>query len=120
MKRTVALILLILLTQPIVFAQKHRSLTEDQRIIHVLNRLGFGARPGDRWASYVVGTVFACLTASGEAPRYGIRLVITSDVPAGKGVSSSAALEVAAMSSTAALLGADFDGAALAMDAGKR
>ena len=30
-------------------AQKMRSdrLTEDQRILHVLNRLGFGARPGD-------------------------------------------------------------------------
>src|SRR5690348_18474763 len=24
-----------------------KSLTEDQRILHVLNRLGFGARPGD-------------------------------------------------------------------------
>src|SRR6201981_1741689 len=47
MKKTVALILLILLTQPIVFAQKQRALTEDQRILHVLNRLGFGARPGD-------------------------------------------------------------------------
>jgi uncharacterized protein (DUF1800 family) len=47
MRKTVALILLILLTQPIGFAQKQRSLTEDQRILHVLNRLGFGARPGD-------------------------------------------------------------------------
>jgi len=47
MRKTVALILLCLLTQPLVFAQKHRSLTEDQRVIHVLNRLGFGARPGD-------------------------------------------------------------------------
>ncbi len=47
MKRIVALILLALLTQPLVFAQKQRSLTEEQRIIHVLNRLGFGARPGD-------------------------------------------------------------------------
>lgn len=26
---------------------KSRSLTEDQKILHVLNRLGFGARPGD-------------------------------------------------------------------------
>src|SRR5215210_2687789 len=26
---------------------KTRSLTEEQRIVHVLNRLGFGARPGD-------------------------------------------------------------------------
>jgi uncharacterized protein (DUF1800 family) len=51
MKKTIALILLVLLTQqPIVFAQKHtkaQSLTEQQRIVHVLNRLGFGARPGD-------------------------------------------------------------------------
>jgi uncharacterized protein (DUF1800 family) len=47
MKKIVALILLAVLTQPLVFAQKHRSLTEDQRVIHVLNRLGFGARPGD-------------------------------------------------------------------------
>jgi uncharacterized protein (DUF1800 family) len=50
MRRTVALILLVVLTQPLIFAQKHpkpKSLTEEQRIIHLLNRLGFGARPGD-------------------------------------------------------------------------
>ncbi len=50
MKRIVALMLLVVLTQPLVFAQKRpkvQSLTEDQRVIHVLNRLGFGARPGD-------------------------------------------------------------------------
>lgn len=40
------------LTQSIVSADstketKPRKLTEEQRIIHVLNRLGFGARPGD-------------------------------------------------------------------------
>ena len=38
--------------QPFVSASaqksaKARALTEDQRILHVLNRLGFGARPGD-------------------------------------------------------------------------
>src|ERR1044072_1660056 len=47
MRKIVALILLFLLAQPIASAQKHRSLSEDQRIVHVLNRLGFGARPGD-------------------------------------------------------------------------
>jgi uncharacterized protein (DUF1800 family) len=47
MRKIVAIILLIWLTLPVVFAQKQRSLTEEQRIIHVLNRLGFGARPGD-------------------------------------------------------------------------
>src|SRR5829696_4301132 len=50
MKKIVALMLLVVLTQPLVLAQKRpksQSLTEEQRIIHVLNRLGFGARPGD-------------------------------------------------------------------------
>src|SRR5215212_2251238 len=50
MKKIVALMLLAVLTQPLVLAQKRpksESLTEEQRIIHVLNRLGFGARPGD-------------------------------------------------------------------------
>src|ERR1043165_1132718 len=49
MKKIVAFMLLLMLTQPLVFAQKSKSksLTEDQRIVHVLNRLGFGARPGD-------------------------------------------------------------------------
>src|SRR3712207_4471108 len=48
MKKIVALVLLLILTNPVGFAQKRqKSLTEEQRIIHVLNRLGFGARPGD-------------------------------------------------------------------------
>ncbi len=52
MKKSVAFMLLVALTaaQPLVSAQKRtksQNLTEDQRIIHVLNRLGFGARPGD-------------------------------------------------------------------------
>ncbi|HEY0726033.1 MAG TPA: DUF1800 domain-containing protein, partial [Pyrinomonadaceae bacterium] len=52
LKKTVALMLLLALTatQPLVSAQKRtksQNLTEEQRIIHVLNRLGFGARPGD-------------------------------------------------------------------------
>ena len=52
LKKTVALTLLLALTatQPLVSAQKRaksQNLTEEQRIVHVLNRLGFGARPGD-------------------------------------------------------------------------
>lgn len=48
-----AVIVALLATQAFVaFADapkgaKRRALTEEQRIIHVLNRLGFGARPGD-------------------------------------------------------------------------
>ena len=52
LKKTVALTLLLALTatQPLVSAEKRaksQNLTEEQRIVHVLNRLGFGARPGD-------------------------------------------------------------------------
>src|ERR1700752_5303581 len=52
MKKFVAFMLLVALTaaQPLVSAQKRtksQNLTEEQRIVHVLNRLGFGARPGD-------------------------------------------------------------------------
>jgi uncharacterized protein (DUF1800 family) len=44
------LVLAMMAAQSIAFAQKRpktQKLTEEQRIVHVLNRLGFGARPGD-------------------------------------------------------------------------
>jgi uncharacterized protein (DUF1800 family) len=49
---TVALTLYSMMTPLFVIAgiddkPSRKSLTEDQKIIHVLNRLGFGARPGD-------------------------------------------------------------------------
>jgi galactokinase len=74
----------------------------------------FAENASDRWAAYVVGSVYRCLTSNGVAPPHGLRLLITSDVPEGKGVSSSAALEVATMASAAASYGLDMDGASLA------
>ena len=53
MKKSIAVILLlaIVAAQSVAFAgdksPKAKPLTEDQRVIHVLNRLGFGPRPGD-------------------------------------------------------------------------
>src|SRR5690348_18323466 len=55
MKKSLALILILAMTAMQSFVlvaagQKHRKvqgLTDEQRILHVLNRLGFGARPGD-------------------------------------------------------------------------
>lgn len=59
----------------------------------------FAERRTERWASYLLGVVQACLQhaarAGGEIPT-GLRLLIDSTVPEGRGVASSAALEVAA------------------------
>jgi len=74
----------------------------------------FAGDASDRWAAYVVGTVSRCLTLNAVAPTHGLRVLITSDVPEGKGVSSSAALEVATMAAAAACYGLDLDAATLA------
>lgn len=74
----------------------------------------FSAHPQDRWAAYVVGAVHRCLTLAAIAPEHGLRLLLTSDVPEGKGVSSSAALEVATMAAAAACYRIDMNGATLA------
>ncbi|KAL6769567.1 hypothetical protein ACKKBG_A31510 [Auxenochlorella protothecoides x Auxenochlorella symbiontica] len=78
--------------------------------------------PATSWAAYVVGVV---LVLAHEAPESsplaggaGLAVLIESDVPEGRGVSSSAAVEVAAMSALAAAFGATrlaSDGAALAL-----
>ena len=74
----------------------------------------FARDVSDRWAAYVVGSVSRCLTSNGLVPTHGLRVLITSDVPEGKGVSSSAALEVATMAATAACYGLEMDGITLA------
>jgi L-arabinokinase len=66
------------------------------------------ASPRDRWAAYVLGVVHACLVRGEREARAlegGFRLLVLSDVPEGKGVSSSAALEVACLSVVAARYG---------------
>ena len=77
----------------------------------------FAAREHDRWASYVIGVALACL--AGRDPRDvvqrgGFRLLIESEVPEGKGVSSSAALEVACLSVIAARYDVEMTGEQIA------
>jgi L-arabinokinase len=63
----------------------------------------FSLRPADHWAAYVVGVAQLALQRAGaRADAGGFRLLLDSRVPEGKGVSSSAALEVAALSAIAA------------------
>ena len=57
----------------------------------------FAADPRQRWAAYVAGVLLVLARERGIAFPGGLRLLIDSTVPAGKGVSSSAALEVATM-----------------------
>jgi L-arabinokinase len=68
----------------------------------------FAERGGDRWPSYIVGVVQRCLTRAaigGDAG--GFRILVESTVPEGKGVASSAALEVSVMSAMTAACGDD-------------
>jgi len=66
----------------------------------------------ERWASYVVGVVQALLARS--AVTGGLRILIDSSVPEGRGVASSAALEVAVAAAVAASRGIEIGAAELA------
>lgn len=58
----------------------------------------FGARPpGERWAAYVLGGLALLRAEHGVSLAGGLRVLVDSSVPEGKGVSSSAAIEVAAL-----------------------
>ena len=73
----------------------------------------FGRDPATRWAAYVVGALLVLAAERGRAwarPSRPGRL----RVPEGKGVSSSAALEVATMQAAAHLLGTPVEGPELA------
>ena len=66
------------------------------------------ADPASHWASYVFGVAHACLfspDARVPPPVGGFRMRVESTVPEGKGVSSSAALEVSSLAAIAAAYG---------------
>ncbi|HEY1302959.1 MAG TPA: hypothetical protein VGF24_05395 [Vicinamibacterales bacterium] len=70
-------------------------LRDDEPIDYETAKQRFG-RGDQHWAAYIVG-VFLVLARERERRLSGARVVIGSDVPEGKGVSSSAALETAVM-----------------------
>jgi len=72
------------------------------------------AQARQRWAAYVVGALLVLARERGLSID-GMRLLIDSSVPLGKGVSSSAALEVAAMNAICAAHGMSLDGRDLAL-----
>ncbi|HKB93172.1 MAG TPA: galactokinase family protein, partial [Gaiellaceae bacterium] len=68
----------------------------------------------DSWGAYVLGPIALLLREGAAAPR-GLRLLVSSAVPEGKGVGSSAAVEVAVLCATAACLGMDATARQLAL-----
>jgi L-arabinokinase len=62
-------------------------------------------RGGHAWAAYVAGAFHVLARERGQRFERGARILIRSEVPEGKGVSSSAALEVATMQAVAAAYG---------------
>lgn len=68
--------------QPLAYADAKARLTRD---------------PTTAWAAYVVGTFLVLMREKGARFPHGASILISSQVPEGKGVSSSAAIEVATM-----------------------
>lgn len=65
----------------------------------------FRRDPARHWAAYAAGAFLALMRERGVTFTEGARILISSTVPEGKGVSSSAALEVAVMQAVAAAYG---------------
>jgi L-arabinokinase len=65
-------------------------------------RAYFAGDPANAWAAYVAGVFLVLARERSTRFNHGARILISSRVPEGKGVSSSAALEVATMSAVAA------------------
>ncbi|GAY44535.1 hypothetical protein CUMW_082720, partial [Citrus unshiu] len=65
----------------------------------------FDTNPSQKWAAYVAGTILVLMTELGVRFEDSISMLVSSAVPEGKGVSSSASVEVASMSAIAAAHG---------------
>lgn len=92
----------------------HRLAEEDDSAGKPFGAAGAGAT---EWSRYVVGVARVCLRLAGTETSTragGFRVLIHSTVPEGKGVSSSAALEVAVMGAVAGHLALELSGEEMA------
>lgn len=72
-------------------------------------RAWFAAEPERHWAAYVAGVFSVLAKEHGARFDDGAEILIESDVPEGKGVSSSAALEAATMEAVVAAWGLEIE-----------
>src|SRR5215475_2399087 len=78
-------------------------------------RARFQQNPSRHWAAYVAGVFLTLMRERGIRFQDGARILIASRVPQGKGVSSSAALEVAVMQAVAAAFDVTIDAREMAL-----
>lgn len=72
------------------------------------------ANPASRWTAYVLGIFYLLRLKFPQHVATGVNAYLESEVPLNKGVSSSAAIEVAVMKAAAAAYGLDLHGIELA------
>jgi galactokinase len=75
----------------------------------------FRLKPEQHWASYVAGAFLVLMREKGIRFDEGARILVASQVPEGRGVSSSAAIEVATMEAIAAAFNVALTGPEIAL-----
>jgi galactokinase len=85
------------------------ALTDEDAVRRLVN-----SRPQIRWTAYVLGVFYLLRCKYPEQVRTGANVYIESEVPLNKGVSSSAAVEVAVMKAAVAAYGINLAGVELA------
>lgn len=74
-------------------------------VSYEIGRAYFQKNPANHWAAYVAGAFLVLMRERGAKFNSGATILVSSDVPEGKGVSSSAAIEVAVMQAVASAFG---------------
>ena len=89
-----------------VSGRRRASLPLDELVELPLEALARRLSGAEGWAAYVLGPVALLLRETGARPA-GLRVLVSSSVPEGKGLGSSAAVAVAALRAVSAALGRD-------------
>jgi len=90
---------------PRVFALPLAALLKDGWPVGYADARRIFSSASDRWAAYVVGIFIVLMRERGVVFPQGARILISSRVPEGKGVASSAALEVATIQAVCSAFG---------------
>lgn len=101
------------LEYPVARANFQQAAANFQKDMPVFSRSDMSERV--HWDAYVAGVFLVLMRERGVRFDRGASLLISSTVPQGKGVSSSAALEVAVMSAVSAAYGLELEGHEIAL-----